>query len=73
MLCTRVGFLDLFDEVPGFPSVPVVAVWGTGVDLEGVRFASLEWRRKLKQAAGPPKDLLDLKHLPPAADNPTDR
>ena len=73
MLCTRSGFLDLFDYVPGYPSVPVTIVWETGVDLDGIRFASLEWLRKLKQAAGRPKDLLDLEQLPPAGDTPTDR
>jgi hypothetical protein len=73
MLCTRAGFLDLFDYVPGYPSVPVTAVWETGVDLDGIRFASLEWLRKLKQAAGRPKDLLDLEQLPLAGDTPTDR
>jgi predicted nucleotidyltransferase len=73
MLCTRSGFLDLFDYVHGYPSVPVTIVWETGVDLDGIRFASLEWLRKLKQAAGRPKDLLDLEQLPPAGDTPTDR
>ena len=64
MLCTTAGFLDLFDYVPGYPAVPVATVWETGVDLDGIRFASLEWLRKLKQAAGRPKDLLDLENLP---------
>jgi hypothetical protein len=64
MLCTTAGFLDLFDYVPGYPAVPVATVWETGVELDGIRFASLEWLRKLKQAAGRPKDLLDLENLP---------
>jgi hypothetical protein len=34
------------------------------VQLDGVRFASLEWLRRMKQAAGRPKDLLDLENLP---------
>ncbi|NDC64678.1 MAG: hypothetical protein EBZ59_11995 [Planctomycetia bacterium] len=71
-LCTRAGFLDRFDYVPGHPSVPVTAVWEMGVDLDGIRFASLEWLRKLKQAAGRPKDLLDLEQLAPAGGNPGD-
>jgi hypothetical protein len=64
MLCTTAGFLDLFDYVPGFPDEPVATVWNTAVKLDGVRFASLEWLRRMKQAAGRPKDLLDLENLP---------
>lgn len=64
MLCTTAGFLDLFDHVPGYPAVPVATVWETAVELDGIRFASLEWLRNLKQAAGRPKDLLDLENLP---------
>jgi hypothetical protein len=64
MLCTAAGFLDLFDDVPGFPDEPVATVWNTAVELDGVRFASLEWLRRMKQAAGRPKDLLDLENLP---------
>jgi hypothetical protein len=64
MLCTTAGFLDLFDYVPGFPDEPVATVWNTAVELDGVRFASLEWLRRMKQAAGRPKDLLDLENLP---------
>ncbi len=30
----------------------------------GVRFVSLDWLRRMKQAAGRPKDLLDLENLP---------
>jgi hypothetical protein len=54
----------LFDYVPGFPDEPVATVWKTAVELDGVRFASLEWLRRMKQAAGRPKDLLDLENLP---------
>jgi hypothetical protein len=63
MLCTAAGFLDLFDYVPGFPEEQVATVWKTAVDLDGVRFASLEWLRRMKQAAGRPKDLIDLENL----------
>jgi hypothetical protein len=66
MLCTTGGVLDLFDYVPGYPAVPVATVWETAVQLDGIRFASLDWLRKLKRAAGRPKDLLDLENLPPA-------
>ena len=63
MLCTTAGFLDLFDYVPGIPDEPVTTVWETAVELDGVRFASLEWLRRMKRAAGRPKDLLDLENL----------
>lgn len=64
MLCTTAGFLDLFDYVPGHPAVPVQAVIDTAILVDGIRFASLEWLRKMKAAAGRPKDLLDLENLP---------
>lgn len=66
MLCTTAGFLDLFDYVPGLPDTPVTVVLDSAIDLDGVRFVSLPWLRKMKEAAGRPKDLLDLTNLPPA-------
>lgn len=66
MLCTTAGFLDLFDYVPGLPQASVTSVWEAGIDLDGVRFVSLDWLRRMKQAAGRPKDLLDLENLPDA-------
>ena len=64
MLCTRLGFLDLFDFVPGFPDESVAAVWQTALEVGGIRYVSLAWLRRLKQASGRPKDLLDLEQLP---------
>lgn len=64
MLCTTAGFVDLFDYVPGFPEVPVATIHAAAVEVDGVRYASLDWLRKLKQASGRPKDLLDLENLP---------
>lgn len=64
MLCTTAGFLDLFDYVPGHPASSVQAVIDTAILVDGIRFASLEWLRKMKAAAGRPKDLLDLENLP---------
>ena len=51
----------------------MTTVWETGVELDGIRFASLEWLRKLKQAAGRPKDLIDLENLPTAQNKPDGR
>jgi len=63
MLCTTAGFLDVFDYVPGIPTESATAVWDTAVELDGVRYASLDWLRRMKKAAGRPKDLLDLDNL----------
>lgn len=64
MLCTSAGFLDLFDYVPGFPAEPVTTLWQTALEVDGIRYASLAWLRRLKQASGRPQDLLDLEQLP---------
>lgn len=64
MLRTTAGFLDLFDYVPGLPDVPVAEVLASAIEVHDVRFVSLEWLRRMKQAAGRPKDLLDLENLP---------
>ena len=66
MLCTTAGFLDLFDFVPGYPEQAVTALFESCREAEGLRFVSLEWLRRLKAAAGRPKDLLDLENLPQA-------
>ena len=39
-------------------------LFDTAVVAGGVRYASLEWLKKMKQAAGRPKDLEDLRNLP---------
>ena len=64
MLWTRFGFFDIFDYVPGFPDQEVRELLTTGIEAEGLRFASLDWLRRMKRAAGRPKDLLDLENLP---------
>jgi hypothetical protein len=64
MLITDLGFVDLYDYVPGFPDVPVADVFSDSIELDNLRFVSLRWLRKLKQAAGRHKDLDDLEHLP---------
>jgi hypothetical protein len=64
MLTTDLGFVDLYDYVPGFPDVPVAEVFSDCIELDNLRFVSLPWLRKLKQAAGRHKDLDDLEHLP---------
>ncbi len=66
MLWTKQGFLDLFDYIPGFPSADVNDLLANSVESHGLRFASLDWLRKMKEASGRPQDLLDLKNLPDA-------
>jgi hypothetical protein len=64
MLWTRHGFLDLFDYIPGFPTADVNDLFQSSIPAEDVRFVSLQWLRKMKQAAGRTKDRLDLENLP---------
>jgi hypothetical protein len=64
MLWTDLGFLDIYDFVPGFPETPVEELFADAVRFGEQRFVSLSWLRKLKAAAGRHKDLDDLEHLP---------
>lgn len=66
MLTTDLGFLDLYDYIPGFPETPVAEVFSDSIVLDNLRFVSLRWLRKMKQAAGRHRDLDDLEHLPSA-------
>lgn len=64
MLCTDLGFLDIYDYIPGFPDTPVHEILADSVVFGELRFVSLPWLRKLKACAGRHKDLDDLEHLP---------
>jgi hypothetical protein len=64
MLYTKHGFLDLFDYVPGLPSEDPNVLISSGVEVDGLRFARLDCLRRMKQAAGRAKDVLDLENLP---------
>ena len=66
MLVTRMGFLDLFDYVPGHADADVRQVIDSGIEIQGLRVVSVDWLRRMKTAAGRTKDLADLEHLPPA-------
>ena len=63
MLVTDAGFLDLFDYIPGFPDEPVDSLFADCELSNGVRYVSLRWLRKMKQASGRPLDLTDLERL----------
>jgi hypothetical protein len=67
MLITDLGFLDIFDYVPGCPEVSVEELLSASVQHPaGYRFASLKLLRQMKIASGRAKDLLDLEMLPEA-------
>jgi hypothetical protein len=65
MLVTDLGFLDIFDFIPGHPETNVDLLFATALENRGRRFSSLNWLRKMKLAAGRTKDQLDLENLPP--------
>jgi hypothetical protein len=64
MLFTDYGFLDIFDYIPGYPDDAVDHLVKSAQENEGRRFVSLAWLRKMKNASGRPKDLIDLDNLP---------
>jgi hypothetical protein len=64
MLSTRLGFLDLFDYVPGLPKQDSAELMPSSVEFGGLRYVSLEHLRKMKNAANRAKDQLDLENLP---------
>jgi hypothetical protein len=43
MLTTDLGFLDLYDHIPGFPDMPVADVFSDSIKLDNLRFVSLRW------------------------------
>lgn len=63
MLITDMGFLDLFDYIPGFEQTSVQEAFDDAVESGGVRYVSLAWLKRMKQAAARPQDLGDLQHL----------
>ena len=61
---TQLGYLDIFDFIPGMHDAPLEPLFAT-CELSGQRpFVSLEWLRRMKAASGRPQDLLDLEKLP---------
>lgn len=64
MLTTRLGFLDIYDYIPGFPENPVDELFADRITLDKLPFVSLRWLRRLKERAGRHKDQDDLENLP---------
>ena len=48
-------------------NVPLVVI-GDAMIVDGHKYASLEWLRRMKKASGRPQDLIDLENLPPPTD-----
>jgi len=63
MLGSDHGYIDLFDFIPGFPDEPLDDLFATAVTFGGQPFVSLAWLKRMKAAAGRPRDLEDLRHL----------
>ena len=66
MLETSVGYLDLFDYIPGFPTVDVQELFDSKNQINDIPVANIDWLRKMKEASGRRKDLDDLDALPAA-------
>ena len=64
MLTTDLGYLDIFDFIPGFPNHLVSELFDLAVETDGRKFASLAWLRKMKAATWRAKDQLYLENLP---------
>lgn len=55
--------LDLFDFVPGVPDADVRQVFDESVPLGEMRYVSLPWLKRMKQATRRPRDIDDLEQL----------
>lgn len=64
-LTTTAGDIDLLGEITGIGAFPVVARFGTSMELYGlnVQVLSLEGLERAKRAAGRVKDLADLEEI----------
>lgn len=63
LLWTDLGFLDIFDYIPGLPDEDVEQLFRHTTETEGIQFVSREWLIRMKQTAGRPKDLDDIENL----------
>lgn len=64
MLGTDLGYIDIFDYIPGIDDLPTSAAFENVHLVEGRPYVDLKLLRKMKQASGRMKDLLDLENLP---------
>ena len=63
MLGTDIGYLDVFDFIPGFPTTHVDQLFEDAVLLGSIKFVSLSWLKKMKTVSGRPIDKIDLANL----------
>ena len=66
MLGTDLGYLDIFDYIPGVDDEPTAAAFEDNLVVNGRPYVSLRLLRKMKRSSGRTKDLLDLENLPEA-------
>jgi len=64
MLGTQVGYVDLFDFLPGIDIAELGDFFDSVETSQGRKFTSLTWLKRLKLAAGRPQDQIDLQNLP---------
>jgi hypothetical protein len=64
MLGTVVGYVDIFDFLPGIPDGSLEEFFQAAEYSLGRPFASLDWLKRLKRAADRPQDRIDLERLP---------
>lgn len=64
MLGTKIGYVDLFDFLPGLEGYSIDEFFSSAETCLGRRFASLEWLKRLKAASNRPQDRIDLERLP---------
>lgn len=63
MLWTNLGYIDIFDYIPGFPDVDNQEIFSSSEELDGIKYVSLDWLLKMKEVAKRPKDILDIDNL----------
>jgi hypothetical protein len=64
MLGSNLGYLDIFDFVPGVAEGSVAEVLRSAITIDDRPFVDLNWLRRMKMAAGRPQDQIDLQNLP---------
>ncbi|QDV88863.1 hypothetical protein [Planctomycetes bacterium TBK1r] len=67
MLGTDLGYLDVFDYLPGVDDEPTSVAFEDVHVVGGLPYVSLRLLRKMKRASGRGTDLLDLENLPTEA------
>ncbi|MCA9140966.1 MAG: hypothetical protein KDB00_29545 [Planctomycetales bacterium] len=64
MLGTDLGYVDIFDYIPGVAELPIATAFENVTIVDGRPYVSLDLLRQMKKASGRLKDLLDLENLP---------